>query len=178
MQTIHVPMSFCTTKYHGDVVYPSKVYINLLNSPVIRFTINKQNKIFSLPLYVYHISQEHFNFKMRFSKLSVIAVYVYAATFASAQASAVQTNLDTISGDLAALLTAINSFTGTLAGALAVSAAASTLQTDYETALTETNAATDLESESAALAAAVQALVPPHADGLAALVEKVDSSSF
>lgn len=113
---------------------------------------------------------------MLFSKLSVIAVY--AATFAFAQTSTFEEDFNAISSDLSALKTTIDAFTGTPAEALAVSSAASTLQTGYETALADTNAATDLESQSVTVAAAVQSLVTPHADGLAALIAKVDSSLF
>ncbi|KAH8155188.1 uncharacterized protein LAJ45_00197 [Morchella importuna] len=107
---------------------------------------------------------------MLFSKLSVIAVY--AATFAFAQTSTFEEDFNAISSDLSALKTTIDAFTGTPAEALAVSSAASTLQTGYETALADTNAATDLESQSVTVAAAVQSLVTPHADGLAALIAK------
>lgn len=108
--------------------------------------------------------------------LSVIALY--AATFASAQTSTFEEDFTAISSDLTTLKAAIDAFTGALAEALAVSAAASALQTDYETALADTNAATDLESQSADVAAGVQALVAPHTDGLDALTAKVDSSLF
>lgn len=112
---------------------------------------------------------------MRFLKLSVIAVHVYAATFGSAQTSTFEADFTAISADLSGLKAAIDAFTGAPAEALAVSAAASTLQSDYEIALEDTNAATDLESQSATIASAVQALVSPHVAGLDALVAKVDS---
>ncbi|KAI5839173.1 hydrophobic surface binding protein A-domain-containing protein [Morchella snyderi] len=109
---------------------------------------------------------------MRFFKLSVIAVNVYAATFGSAQTSTFEEDFNAISADLSGLKAAIDAFTGAQAEALAVSAAASSLQTDYEIALADTNAATDLESQSATIASAVQALVPPHVEGLDALIAK------